>query len=120
MSDLQRLPEKVDSPAEESEEDPRQGLPENVRVEVGAPVKLSEMGKHAPGPWIQYDGVGTLRVLTPEDWNDLGIKNGVRCEWNYLNHMRLPRSMFNDEMLQYLLNVDMRFSVVSEKVSESA
>lgn len=100
--------------AEEKKKD-RQGLPPTVEVEIAsAPMQLKPKDPGAKGPWIQYNGVGTVRVMTPEDWASLGTE-GPYCEWNYLNEKRLPRSIFTDEQLQYLLRQDGRFSLVEDE-----
>jgi len=75
---------------------------------------LQEQDPTAKGPWIQYNGVATVRIITPSDWVAAGVQSRKYCEWNYLNGKRLPRSMFNDEELQYLLRVDGRFSLEKE------
>lgn len=111
------LPPIQQEAKQEPEEDVRQGLPPSVKVETGIPLNLSQKGVHSKGPWIQYNGVGTLRVMTKEDWHRVGVDSSQYCEWNYLNKKRLPRSSFSDEELQYLLNVDGRFSVVDAETA---
>lgn len=107
---------KLDSPLKRKEEEKpdRQGLPTSVQVETAsAPMQLRQKDPNAKGPWIQYNGVATVRIMTPEDWKSVGTE-GPYCEWNYLNERRLPRSLFNDQQLQYLLRQDGRFSLVED------
>jgi hypothetical protein len=102
--------------AKKEEADPRQGLPSTVKVE-SAPtaLDLKKPDPDAKGPWIQYEGVGTVRTITPDDWKAAGIECNDYHEWNYLNHKRLPRSAFSDQQLQYLLRVDGRFRLVTDE-----
>lgn len=94
-------------------EDPRKGLPESVKVEeASAPMLLAEPDPDAQGPWVEYRGVGTLRIMDQAAWESAGVKSDKYCEWNYLNQKRLPRKLFNDQELQYLLRVDGRFALV--------
>jgi hypothetical protein len=95
-------------------QDPRQGLPSSVNVETGAPHKYDATERTDPkGQYIQYDGVALVRTLGPEEWKAVNVDSDDYFEWNYLNQKRIPRSSFSDEQLQYLLNVDRRFSVVN-------
>lgn len=80
-------------------------------VTASAPMDLARVDPNAKGPWIQYNGQATVRIITPHDWKQAGVDSNKYCEWNYLNSKRLPRSMFSDEELQYLLRVDGRFSL---------
>lgn len=94
---------------------PRQGLPETVALEEAAgPMQLARPDPKATGPWIQYNGIGTVRIMDEATWRAAGVDSTKYCQWNGLNKMRLPRSIFNDEELQYLLRVDRRFSLVEE------
>lgn len=96
-------------------QNPRQGLPESVAVETFAgPTPLAKPDPKATGPWIQYNGIATLRIMDEEMWSAAGVDSDKYCQWNGLNKMRLPRSLFNDQELQYLLRVDGRFSLVEE------
>ncbi|AYN57966.1 hypothetical protein HWB90_gp016 [Mycobacterium phage Fowlmouth] len=106
-----------DEPAKPKEDqDPLKGLPPTVRVEEArTPMALKQPDKSARGPWVQYNGVGTVRIMTAADWKTVGVDSKKYCEWNYLNHKRLPVSSFTDEELQYLLRVDGRFSVVEDE-----
>lgn len=105
-----------DDPAQ----NPRQGLPASVQVvapkkgESLPPVPLDNSNSSSKGPWIQYNGIGTLRIMDPAAWKDAGVNSQKNIQWNYLNKMRVPRSAFTDEELQYLLRVDGRFSLESE------
>lgn len=80
---------------------------------VSAPAELQPPDSSASGPWIQYNGIATLRILSERDWKVIGTE-GVYCEWNHLNNRRLPKSNFNEKQLHYLLNVDGDFTEVSE------
>lgn len=92
--------------------DPRQGLPPSVQVvEAPGPMDLQGPIPGATGPWIKYIGVATVRIMDAKAWEEAGVASEKYCEWNYLNNKRLPRSMFTDHELQYLLRVDRRFIV---------
>lgn len=98
-----------------TEVDPRQGLPASVQVEeASAPMPLQPSDPNAKGPWIQYNGIGTVRIMDEEAWKQAGVASDKYAEWSYLNQKRLPRSMFTDEELQYLLRVDDRFELVED------
>ena len=101
---------------ETSEEvDELQGLPESVQIEkASAPLNLHAPDYTAKGPWIKYDGVATVRIITMRDWTSAGIEGTQEVQWNYLNHMRLPKSQFTEQELHYLLEVDGRFSLVED------
>lgn len=77
-------------------------------VEASQPMRLEPPDPHATGPWIVYNGPATVRVIDEKGWAALGLP-GKRCEWNYLNKRRLPKSLFSQEQLNYLLHVDGRF-----------
>jgi hypothetical protein len=97
------------------EEEKLQGLPSSVKVEeASAPLPLDKGDSNWTGPWIKYDGVGTVRYMRPADWRSIGVQSSSTYEWNYLNQKRIPRSLFSDEELQYLLRVDGRFSLVED------
>jgi hypothetical protein len=97
------------------QEDSRKGLPESVKVEeASAPMQLEQPAPDWKGPWIRYNGVGTIRIMDPAAWRSAGVQSNKRYEWNYLNQKRIPRSLFTDEELQYLLRVDGRFSLVED------
>lgn len=98
-----------------SEEKVANTVKEKVKVvEASAPMPLERPDPHATGPWIVYTGPTTLRIITEKDWESLGLK-GKRCEWNFLNKQRLPKSQFSEGQLDYLLNVDGRFKLSDEK-----
>lgn len=93
--------------------DPLMGLPPNVLIEEASkPFELQPPNPHAEGPWVQYNGIATVRFIDEKSWRDAGIKSTKYCEWNYLNHKRLPKSSFTEEELDYLLRRDGRFSLV--------
>lgn len=93
-----------------------ENIPPDVQVETAsAPLNLVPADPNAKGPWIEYTGIATVRILSAEDWKTLGIDSDLYCEWNYLNGNRLPKSMFNEEQLNYLLTQDDRFQLVEDE-----
>lgn len=114
--ELTEKPEEIKSEATQANSeppaDPRQGLPPTVHVETGPPLQLQPEDPNAKGPWVVYTGVGTVRYMTPKDWADQGVDSQKHCEWSSMNHKRLPRSIFTDAELQYLLRKDGRFKLV--------
>lgn len=101
---------------EQKAEKARQGLPPTVQVEfANEPMQLKKADPKAKGPWIQYNGVGTVRTMGPKEWKSVGVDCDDYHEWSYMNKKRLPRSVFSDAQLQYLLRVDGRFSLVEDK-----
>lgn len=98
------LPTEVEKP-------PGPTLPGAREITMPTAMELQQPEFGTKGPWIQYNGVATVRILTRNDWAAAGVASDKYCEWNYLNNKRLPRSMFNDQELQYLLRVDGRFSL---------
>lgn len=101
----------------DAEDDPRQGLPSVVRVETAALAFQPDATKRVDpqDKYVRYTGVGTVRVMGPEEWKACGVNSEDYFEWNYLNGKRIPRSAFSDEQLQYLLRVDDRFELVEGK-----
>ena len=85
-----------------------------VVVEADTPMQLAPPNPFAQGPWIEYLGIATVRILHADDWANVGIDSNLYCEWNYLNQKRLPKSMFSEKQLQYLLRVDGRFREVTD------
>jgi hypothetical protein len=118
--ELKADPETKEIDPNDPAQNPRQGLPETVDLDVPGPgvtqgpITLQQPKPGATGPWIQYNGVATLRIMTEKDWKAAGVESTKYCQWNALNKKRLPREMFTDEELQYLLRVDGRFSLVEE------
>jgi len=96
------------------EEDPRKGLPPSVQVvDATTPFLLQEAKPADPkGQYIKYIGVGTVRTMGPDEWKAAHVDSQDYFEWNYLNKKLIPRSVFSDEQLQYLLRVDDRFELV--------
>jgi hypothetical protein len=112
---------KIDDSLEDKVEDTGD-LPENnLKVETASvPLNLTPPDPDASGPWIEYNGIATVRIITEHDWRVQGIDSTTYCEWNYLNNKRLPKSMFSEAELKYLLTVDGRFQLVEdESVSET-
>lgn len=125
-------PEAIASDTERDnkpKEDPRKGLPPGVQVEEAQEPFIerqpTEEELSDPGPWIQYNGVGIVRVMGPDEWK--AVKNLVPglpstddyYEWNSANNKRVPRSEFNDHQLQYLLRIDGRFSLETEPLPQT-
>ena len=99
--------------AEKEAVDPRLGLPPEVNIETAsAPMELVVADGNNEGPWIEYFGVGTVRVMDAAAWKEAHVDSTQYVEWNYMNENRVPRSLFNDHELQYLLRVDGRFRLV--------
>lgn len=61
---------------------------------------------------VRYIGATTRRILTIEDWRNVGAEGQKAAEWNFENNFRLPKSMFNEKALEYLKKDD-RFRVTS-------
>lgn len=59
---------------------------------------------------IPQEGFGA-RVITKADWGTLGIE-AETSEWNVFNRFKLPVEQFNEEQLNYLLEVDDGFELV--------
>lgn len=104
----------VGDAVENNQDDPRQGLPSNVNVTVENTPAVLDTTKRtsAKGQYIQYNGVGTVRVMGPDEWAAAGVESDDYFEWNYLNDKRIPRESFSDQQLQYLLRIDDRFELV--------
>lgn len=85
---------------------------------ASTPMVLDLPQPDAKGPWIEYTGVATVRVIDEKDWAAIGLNSSKRYQWNYLNQKRLPKSDFSEEELHYLLNVDGRFKL-TETVSDT-
>lgn len=86
----------------------------SIRVlENQPPLKLQEPDLDSPGPWIEYTGIATLRIMDEEAWRSAGVNSNKYIEWNYLNHMRVPMSQFTEAELSYLLGRDGRFIKVT-------
>lgn len=92
-----------------------------MKVETAsAPLNLVPPDPNATGPWIEYTGIATVRIINALDWKAIGIDSDLYCEWNYLNAKKLPKSLFNEKQLTYLLSTDGRFQLVDdESVSET-
>ncbi|QGJ90060.1 hypothetical protein HWC80_gp019 [Mycobacterium phage Indlulamithi] len=103
---------------EQKAEKARQGLPPSVEVVTAdAPMELQKPIKADESKgFIQYVGVATTRQMTPADWEREGVDDFDQfIEWNYLNKKCVPRSIFTDKALQYLLRVDGRFKLVDKR-----
>lgn len=108
-----------ESSVKEEEKDPRKGLPPSVTVVTENTPMTLQTGKSDKGPWIQYNGIGTVRIMDKAAWKEAGVESDKYVQWNYLNHKRVPRSLFNDQELQYLLRVDGRFSLETEPLKKT-
>lgn len=91
------IPKEI--PEEASPPDPVTPTPE--QLEEG------EFVKHVP---LEFFGA---RVISKEDWASIGIDQGT-VEWNHLNQFKLPKSMFSSSALNYLINIDDGFEIVSK------
>lgn len=79
------------------------------------PLTLQEGDPNASGPWIQYNGVATVRIMDKASWASAGVDSEKYVQWNYLNNKRVPRSEFSDDELQYLLRIDGRFTLEDDE-----
>lgn len=80
-----------------------------------APKTSSEASKTSSEPAkaegvVRYLGVATRRILTEEDWKNVGAEGQKGVEWNFQNEFRLPVSDFSKEALAYLKK-DNRFRI---------
>lgn len=108
----------IDTSLDEKVEEPVRTIEDlqEVKVEtMTAPRNLVPPDPNATGPWIEYTGIATVRILCDLDWKNLGIDSDLYCEWNLLNGMKLPKSIFNEAQLNYLLNQDGRFQLVESE-----
>ncbi len=53
------------------------------------------------------------RCITKEAWASIGIENET-TEWNHTNGFCLPAHEFGKDALNYLLNIDDGFEIVSK------
>lgn len=83
-----------------------------IKVEEGPALSLQEPHLDSRGPWIQYNGIATLRIMDEKAWRNAGVNSSKYVEWNSLNAMRVPASSFTEAELSYLLGRDGRFSKV--------
>lgn len=91
------------------------GLPSNVKIEnAEEPMELQQPKANAKGPWVQYNGIATVRTMDEAAWRNVDVDSDRYFEWNYLNKKRVPSSSFTDEELQYLLRRDGRFTLVED------
>lgn len=119
----QFVPNTPIKPEEKKDEDPKQGLDKiipEVKYEEGPPIELGKTKKRVDpdGKYIKYTGPALVRIMEEADWKAANVESTKYCQWDYLNHKRIPVSFFNDAELHYLLLVDGRFEVeeVKEKV----
>ena len=82
----------------------------------------SEVQTHAPASLKKPSGklvkhhpmdLFSARVIRKEHWASIGIFDQEGVEWNESNHFRLPVEMFSDAAMNYLLNQDDGFEIVS-------
>lgn len=68
------------------------------------------------GRYVKYLGPelnrASERVITAENWAEIGIKADANHVWDFKNEYLLPESVFTPAQLNYLLNVDGFFSSV--------
>ncbi len=86
--------------------------PSAPKVEEGPAIPLQDAAPDSVGPWVQYNGIATLRIMDANAWHSAGVKSDKYVEWNYLNNKRVPVSHFTDAELAYLIGRDGRFSKV--------
>ena len=118
MPEAKKQPVVIDNSLADKIEQAEASLDANEKISVetiSSPMNLVPPDPKAKGPWIVYNGVATVRILNKLDWKTQGIDSDLYCEWNYLNKMRLPKSIFNDAQLNYLLNTDGRFTLVEDE-----
>ena len=60
---------------------------------------------------VRYIGPASRRILTEDDWANVGAKGQKEVEWNFQNEFRVPISKFSENALNYL-DSDDRFIVV--------
>lgn len=81
--------------------------PEETTTSVTAAPKAK-----APEAHVRYIGPASRRILTEEDWTNVGAKGQKEVEWNFQNEFRVPVSKFSENALDYLEMTDDRFIVV--------
>lgn len=81
-------------------------------AKAAAPAKSEVDDKKPADKYIEYVGAATRRILTPEDWEFIGVSDGEQNVWGFHNAFKLPAGQFSDEQLDYLLKVDGRFKLV--------
>lgn len=78
--------------------------------------------KKEKGPFVKYlgvlQGVSSAREITAREWLQLGIKTKGIDVWDLRNDFQLPASQFDDDQLDYLLDVDGRFALVDAEGKE--
>lgn len=85
-----------------------------IGYEEGA-TNLKPPDPDARGPWVQYNGIGTLRIMDKNAWTSGGVSSDKYAEWNSLNKKRIPVSTFTAQEMNYLLSpAEGRFSVVDD------
>lgn len=64
------------------------------------------------GPQVRYVGLASRRVLTPEDWERVGVDDTEHKTyvWDIKNAMMIPLSEFSAKQIEYL-KLDDRFVV---------
>lgn len=74
-------------------------------------VKMQEMPP-PDGPQVYYIGPATRRILTPEDWERVGVDDVEHKTyvWDISNSKMIPKKDFSPKQLAYL-TVDDRFEI---------
>lgn len=64
------------------------------------------------GPQVRYVGMATRRILTPVDWERVGVDDTEHKTfvWDLTNAKQIDRSEFSEKQLEYLRSDD-RFEV---------
>lgn len=61
--------------------------------------------------FVVYTGDATRRILSPEDWERVGLK-GENNVWGFHNSFRVPAEDFTNDQIEYLTKTDGKFKVV--------
>lgn len=74
-------------------------------------VKMEEMPP-PDGPQVYYIGPATRRILTPEDWKNVGVEDTDHKTyvWDIDNSKMIPKAEFSPQQLDYLTRDD-RFEI---------
>jgi hypothetical protein len=57
------------------------------------------------GPQVRYVGQATRRILTPKDWENVGVDDTEHKTyvWELSNSKMIPKSDFSEKQLAYLM-----------------
>ncbi len=84
------------------------------------PERDKELVTHAPvgvkvsGVFVKHNPMNffSIRIIRKEQWESIGIHDQVGVEWNEENNFRLPKELFTEQALAYLLKQDNGFELV--------